>query len=79
MKKEALLSVRDLSVAFQTRIAGGIKKVLVVKNISFDIFQGETVALVGESGCGKTTLGKCILRLLRSTSGKIIYKNNIRR
>ena len=54
MKKEALLSVRDLSVAFQTRIAGGIKKILAVKNISFDIFQGETVALVGESGCGKT-------------------------
>ena len=39
MKKEALLSVRDLSEAFQTRIAGGIKKILAVKNISFDIFQ----------------------------------------
>ena len=64
MKKEALLSVRDLSVAFQTRIAGEIKKVLVVKNISFDIFQGETVALVGESGCGKTVSAQSILKLL---------------
>ena len=64
MKKEALLSVRDLSVAFQTRIAGGIKKILAVKNISFDIFQGETVALVGESGCGKTVSAQSILKLL---------------
>ncbi|MAP33790.1 MAG: microcin ABC transporter ATP-binding protein [Rickettsiales bacterium] len=80
MKKEALLSVRDLSVAFQTRIAGGIKKVLAVKNISFDIFQGETVALVGESGCGKTVSAQSILKLLPyptalHPSGNIFFRD----
>ena len=80
MKKEALLSVRDLSVAFQTRIAGGIKKILAVKNISFDIFQGETVALVGESGCGKTVSAQSILKLLPyptalHPSGNIFFRD----
>ena len=80
MKKEALLSVRDLSVAFQTRIAGGIKKVLAVKNISFDIFQGETVALVGERGCGKTVSAQSILKLLPypaalHPSGNIFFRD----
>jgi peptide/nickel transport system ATP-binding protein len=46
-----------------------------VKDVSFDVYEGETLGLVGESGCGKTTLGRCLLRLIEPTSGNITYKN----
>ena len=47
-----------------------------VDDVSFEIFKGETLGLVGESGCGKTTLGRTILRLIEPNSGKIIYNNS---
>lgn len=49
--------------------------VKAVDGISFDIYQGETLGLVGESGCGKSTAGRTILRLLRPTGGKVFYED----
>ena len=74
---EALVQVQNLSVLFpaQTSLFGKPTTfVTAVNNISFDIYKTETLGLVGESGCGKTTLGRTLLRLVEPTSGKIIYK-----
>jgi peptide/nickel transport system ATP-binding protein len=72
-----LLSVSDLRVHFFQSQKGGFGKPLpikVVNGVSFDIFQGETLGLVGESGCGKTTLGRALIRLGRpEVSGKIMF------
>lgn len=75
--KEVLISVRDLKKYFPiTRgilVQREIGSVKAVDNISFDIFKGETLGLVGESGCGKTTSGRTLLQLYRPTSGSVIY------
>ena len=74
---EPLLTVRDLHMHFpvtegiiRRRVTGAVK---AVDGIDFTVARGETMGLVGESGCGKTTTGRCILRLERPTSGDIIY------
>ena len=67
---ETLLSVRDLKVHFPSK--GAV--VRAVDGVSFDIAAGETLGLLGESGCGKTTLGRTILRLQRPTSGEVLYR-----
>jgi len=74
--KPALLQVKDLKVHFPIR--GGLfgapeGYVRAVDGVSFDVAQGETFGLVGESGCGKTTTGSAILRMIRPTSGKIFF------
>jgi len=75
---EILLSVRDIVKYFE--IKGGllgnttVGNVRAVDGVSFDVRRGETLGLVGESGCGKTTLGKVILRLLPPTSGSVTFK-----
>lgn len=75
--KEPLLEVNNLSKYFISDKKWFSKKRFVVKavdNVSFKIYEGETVGLVGESGCGKTTLGRTILGLEKITKGEIIYK-----
>jgi peptide/nickel transport system ATP-binding protein len=67
----ALLEVRDLTVEFP---AGPGRKVHAVSGVSFDVLEGETLGLVGESGCGKSTTGRAILQLPRPTGGSITYE-----
>jgi oligopeptide/dipeptide ABC transporter ATP-binding protein len=71
-----LLQVRGLSKSFPIR--GGILNrvqgnVRAVTDVSFEVASGETLALVGESGCGKTTTGRCILRLIEPTAGTVTF------
>ena len=70
-----LLEIKDLKKHFSVKKAGFNKKqtVKAVDGVTLDIFKGETLGLVGESGCGKTTLGRTIIRLYEPTSGKIVY------
>ena len=75
---ESLISVRDLKVHFPIRkglFMRTVGYVYAVDGIDLDIHAGRTLALVGESGCGKTTAGKAILQLLRPTAGSIRYRN----
>ena len=68
--KDPLLRVHDLDVTFR----GKGRSVRAVRSVSFDLFRGETLGLVGESGCGKTTLGRTILMLIRAGKGTVEYK-----
>lgn len=65
-----LFSVKNLNASFNVKG----KTFHVIRNVSFDIMPGETIGLVGESGCGKTTLGKILLGLLPPSSGSISFK-----
>ncbi|GAB3826747.1 ABC transporter ATP-binding protein [Hymenobacter jeollabukensis] len=76
---EVLLSVQDLRVYYPVRkgfLSRQKEYVRAVDGVSFDIRRGETVGLVGESGCGKTTLGRTLLRLVEPTSGKILFEGD---
>ncbi|UCE86132.1 MAG: ATP-binding cassette domain-containing protein [Deltaproteobacteria bacterium] len=74
--RRPLLEVRDLTVHFPVR-SGVFSRVSAwvraVDGISFDLAAGETLGLVGESGCGKTTAGRAVLRLLEPTSGQVVF------
>ena len=76
-ERETLLKVRNLVKYFP--VHGGILKrqvdrVHAVDGVSFDIASGETLGLVGESGCGKSTTGRCILRLIEPTAGEVWFE-----
>jgi peptide/nickel transport system ATP-binding protein len=71
-----LMQVKNLSVWFPTRksfFGKPIDYTKAVDDVSFEVFKGETLGLVGESGCGKTTLGRTILRLIEPTAGSVVY------
>lgn len=78
--KEPLLEVQGLKKYFPVtgplgRI-GGIKgQVKAINDVSFQLYKGETYGLVGESGCGKSTTGRTVMRLTEPTEGKVVYKN----
>ena len=76
MSNNVLLDIKDLKVYFPIK-AGLLQRtvghVKAVDGVSFSVNKGETVGLVGESGCGKSTIGRAIVRLNNPASGEIIY------
>ena len=72
-EREVLVEVKNLEVTY----GSGRKAYKAVKNANFTIYKGETFGLVGESGCGKTTTGRTLLRLYEPTGGKIYYDGNL--
>ncbi len=74
--KKVLLSCEHLSVWFPAKkslFGKASSYTKAIDDISFELYKGETLGLVGESGCGKTTLGRTLLRLIEPTAGKIMY------
>ena len=76
-----ILEVKNLKMFFPVRSNGIFRRnndsVKAVDDVSFHINKGETLGLVGESGCGKTTIGRCILQLCKPTSGEIVFDGKL--
>ncbi|HSK71310.1 MAG TPA: ATP-binding cassette domain-containing protein, partial [Pyrinomonadaceae bacterium] len=73
-QKQELVRVENLVKHFP--VEGSDDVVRAVDDVSFEILAGETLGLVGESGCGKSTVGRCILRLYEPTSGDVFFEGN---
>ncbi len=76
IERNTLLEIRDLKMHFPIKrgvLKRTVGQVRAVDGVSFKIYRGETLGLVGESGCGKTTLGRCVVRAYKPTAGQIIY------
>jgi oligopeptide/dipeptide ABC transporter ATP-binding protein len=74
---DALLEVRHLSMHFSLRrgiLRNRVSLLRAVDDVSFSIQRGETLGLVGESGCGKTTVGRCVLRLYEPQAGQVLFE-----
>lgn len=77
LSRPKLLEVKGLKTYYPIqkgifrKVVGNVK---AVDDVSFDVYEGETLGLVGESGCGKTSLGRSILRLIEPTAGEVLYK-----
>lgn len=74
---EVILSVNNLNKVFVSKrnfLGKPTQQQVAVQNLNFDVFKGETLGLVGESGCGKTTLGRIIVQLIQQSSGFVKYK-----
>lgn len=69
LNHEIILSIKNLVVSYRQKK----NPFIALKSVSFDVYKGETLGLVGESGCGKTTLGRSILQLIKAESGSVIY------
>ena len=69
--RKKLIEIKNLTVRFGSRR----KPFTAVNNVSFDIYKGETFGLVGESGCGKSTVGKMIAGLYKPTNGSIVFQD----
>src|SRR5690554_7779237 len=72
--REKILEVKNLRQYFETGFGKNKVSVKAVHNISFDIYKGEVFGLVGESGCGKTTTGRSIIKLYDITDGEVYFK-----
>ncbi len=72
LAEDTLVSVRRLVKHFP--VEGSDDVVRAVDGVSFEIFAGETLGLVGESGCGKSTVGRCLLRLIEPTAGEVLFE-----
>lgn len=75
-KREKILQVEHLSMEFTSKKRGVKKIIRAVNDVSFDVYKSETFGLVGESGCGKTTTGRCLIRLYDPTSGSVKFQGH---
>ena len=76
-KNEPILRIENLTKHYPIRKKKLFEKreyVHALQNVSLEVYEGETLGLVGESGCGKTTLGRAMIRLIEPTSGRVFYK-----